>query len=247
MNGPRVYYGYSDKIFEWVNKFIELKQLDFELNSYVESEQKFFSYPIHEDDLPRMSKEKQIREELAARNLEKIHSNFEDYWIGNVGKTLYEMFVKDYSEKMWMINSNKELDTFAWSAKDNPINTGSRIAYKGSHLAYPTAYDGYNSYFDKTTASLEVILSETVRNFDLDNKAVILNDGTRLEGDIIVSSIPIEEVCQHRFGELPYAGRDFIPFVLPCKEVCPDNVRFLHYTQKEAYTRIVEYKKTYQL
>ena len=70
-----------------------------------------------------------------------------------------------------------------------------------------------------------------------------MNDGTRLEGDIIVSSIPIEEVCENRLGDLPYAGRDFIPFVLPCKEVCPGNLRFLHYTQKEAYTRIVEYKK----
>ncbi len=243
MNGPRVYYGYSDKIYNWVNQFIELKHLDFELNSYVESEQKFFSYPIHEDDLPRMSKEAQIRKELAARDLEKIQNNFEDYWIENVGKTLYEMFVKDYSEKMWMIDSNKELDTFAWSAKDNPINTGSRIAYKGSHLAYPTAYDGYNSFFYKTTDGLEVILGEAVKNFDLDNKAIILNDGTRLEGDIIVSSIPIEEVCENRLGELPYVGRDFIPFVLPCKEVCPGNLRFLHYTQKEAYTRIVEYKK----
>ena len=166
MNGPRVYYGYSDKIFNWVNKFIELKQLDFELNSYVESEKKFFSYPIHEDDLPRMSKEAQIRaKNLLPVTLRKIHSNFEDYWIANVGKTLYEMFVKDYSEKMWMIKSNTELDTFAWSAKDNPINTGSRIAYKGSHLAYPTAYDGYNSYFYKTTEGLKVILGEAVKNF----------------------------------------------------------------------------------
>lgn len=246
MNGPRVYYGYSDKIYEWINKFIELQPLDFELNSYVESEQKFFSYPIHEDDIPRMSKEGQIRQELANRDLESVHHNFEDYWIANVGKTLYEMFVKTYSEKMWMIESNKELDTFAWSAKDKPINSGSRIAYKGSHLAYPTAYDGYNSFFDKTTGDLNVILGENVTQFDIDNKAVYLSDGTRLEGDILVSSIPIEELCDNKFGELPYAGRDFIPFVLPCKEICPGNVRFLHYTQHEPYTRIVEYKKLTQ-
>ena len=78
---------------------------------------------------------------------------------------------------------------------------------------------------------------------DLKKCAVKLSDGTELQGDIIVNSIPVDELCGYVLGELPFAGRDFVVFVLPCKEVFPDSVRFCHYTQHEAYTRIVEYKK----
>ncbi|HUP80573.1 MAG TPA: UDP-galactopyranose mutase, partial [Pirellula sp.] len=51
------------------------------------------------------------------------------------------------------------------------------------------------------------------------------------------------ELCNFSNGELPYAGRDFIPFVLPCKQVFPGDVRFCHYTGNQPFTRIVEYKR----
>lgn len=242
-NGPRVYYGYSDKIFNWISRFVEMRKLDFELLSYVESERGFFSYPIHADDIPRMSKASQISAELSSRDMETTHTNFEDYWVGNIGQTLYDMFVNKYSKKMWGLESNTELDTFSWSAKDNPINTGSKIAYKGSYLAYPYGFPGYNPYFEKNLAGIDVLYNQNVSRFDLPSKTVFLDDGTSITSDIIISSIPIEELCEYRLGDLPYAGRQFIPFVLPCKEVCAGNTRFLHYTQNEPYTRIVEYKK----
>lgn len=245
-NGPRVYYGYSKKIFEWVNKFVHLNPLDFELWSYVESEKQFFSYPIHADDLPRMSKFEQIKKELEQRDMSKTYFNFEEYWTGNVGKTLYDMFVNTYSKKMWGLESNVSLDTFGWSAKDNPINTGSKIAYKGSFLAFPPGTEGYNPYFEKTLEGSKVIYGQNITRFDLKNRTVFLEDGTRVKGDVVISTIPIEELCEGRLGELPYMGRKFIPFVLPTKEVTPGNVRFLHYTGSEPYTRIVEYKKLTQ-
>ncbi len=240
-----MYYGYSAKVYEWINRFVTLEPLAFELWSYVESERQFFSYPIHEDDIARMSQADKIRHELATRDVTRKHYNFEDYWIGSVGRTLYDMFVNKYSKKMWSIPSNTLLDTFSWSAKDNPINTGSRHAYKGSHLAYPVGPTGYNPYFEKLLdhPRIRTIFGQNVSSFDLDAKTAILADGTRLQGDVLISSIPIEELCENRLGELPYAGRKFIPFVLPTKEICPGNIRFLHYTGEEKYTRIVEYKK----
>ena len=45
------------------------------------------------------------------------------------------------------------------------------------------------------------------------------------------------------YGELKYIGRDLIKFILPLKEVFPENVYFLYYAGQEQYTRIVEYKK----
>ncbi len=241
--GPRPYYGYSEKIFKWVDSFVKMRKFPHYLLSYVEEDGRFYSYPIHEDDMRKMKNKEQIYKELAQRDLSKKPNNFEEYWISRVGLTLYNMFISQYSKKMWMINSNKELDTFNWSAKDNPIESGSKECYRGSIVGYPIPIDGYNSYFEKTINGSNLILNENVSNINLKSKSVTLLDGTSLKGDILVSSIPIEELCNYSRGDLPYAGRDFIIFVLPCKQAFPGDVRYCHYTQFEPYTRIVEYKK----
>lgn len=241
--GPRPYFGYSEKIFTWVNSFVEMRKFPHYLLSYVEEDRRFYSYPIHEDDIPKMKNNKQIYNELAQRDRSKKPKNLEEYWISKVGPSLYDMFINEYSKKMWMINSNKELGVFNWSAKDSPIESGSKECYKGSFFGYPKAYDGYNSYFERTIYGSNLILDEKACKIDLDDKSIKLSDGTALEADILVSSIPIEELCNYSRGYLPYAGRDFIVFALPCKQVFPGDIRFCHYTRFEPYTRIVEYKK----
>lgn len=241
--GPRPYYGYSEKIFGWIDRFVPMRRFKHELLSYVETEKRFFTYPIHQDDIPQMSQREKIEHELSVRANDKPPENFREYWINRVGPTLYEMFVQKYSHKMWLIKSNTELDTFNWSAKDKPIQEGSRECYQGSIIGYPTDCAGYNLYFDKMLADVDVHYGRTVDTVDLENREVVFKDGLRLKGDIIISTIPIEELCQYRLGVLPYAGRNFIEFVLPCEQVFPGDIRFCHYTQDEPFTRIVEYKK----
>lgn len=241
--GPRPYYGYSEKIFSWVNSFVPMRRFPHYLLSYIEQEGRFYHYPIHDDDIPMMKERDRIYRELKERNMNERPKNFEEYWINRVGPTLYDMFVNQYSKKMWLINSNTEMDTFNWSAKDKPIQTGSKGCYIDSVFGYPNSVDGYNPYFEKTTRDVKVILNENVADIDLNKKTIKLSSGSVLSGDIIISSIPIEELCSYSLGALPYAGRDFIVFVLPCKQVLPGDVRFCHYPQNEPYTRIVEYKK----
>lgn len=241
--GPRVYYGYSDKVFQWLNSIVPMRRFPFELFSYVEEEGRFFSYPIHESDIPKMKKQDQILKELKECDNSNKPKNFEEYWTNRVGPSLYNMFVNQYSKKMWMIDSNKMFDIFKWSAKDKPIETGSKEAYKGSYIGYPVPIDGYNSYFDKMTTNVKVLFGEPVQQISLKERSVTLADQTVLAGDILVNTIPIDEFCNYQFEELPYAGRDFLIFVLPCKQIFPGDIRFCHYTGKEAYTRITEFKK----
>ena len=241
--GPRVYYGYSDKVFKWLDSFVKIRRFPFELQTYVEQDGRFYSYPIHETDIPRMRQRDRILEELEARDNSREPKDFEEYWINRVGPTLYNMFVNQYSKKMWMVDSNKVFDIFKWSAKDKPIETGTREAYKGSYIGYPVPYDGYNSYFEQMTSNTRVIFGESVRQLDLEKRVVKLSDGSQMEGDIIISTIPIDELCNYIYGELPYAGRDFTVFVLPCRQVFPGDVRFCHYAGHEPYTRITEFKK----
>ena len=248
--GPRVYYGYSDKVWAWVNKFIPMRRFPFELQTYVESHERFYSYPIHEDDLVDLEENDPsggILSELAQRDNTKPPADFEEYWIQRVGRTLYDLFVNGYSKKMWMIESNKIFDIFKWSAKDKPIETGTREAYKGSYLGYPVGLHGYNPYFDKMVEGVEVILGA--------NAGVSVGAGGAVgvvvekerprsrRADVIISTIPIDELCRNEFGELPYVGRDFSVFILPVKQAFPGDVRFCHYAGSEPHTRITEFKK----
>jgi UDP-galactopyranose mutase len=246
-NGPRLYYGYSEKVYNWISKYLEMRKVPFELRTYIESENRFYTYPIHEDDLPYFKDSAAINKELASisdsTDIGNAPKNFEDYWIARVGPTLYDLFVNQYSKKMWRIESNADLDTFAWSAKDKPLQSGSRRAYKGSYLAYPYGLYGYNPYFDKCLLGSKTIYGVGFQSLSDDSRSVIGTDGKTYNADVIISTISIDDLFQADDGPLPYVGRTFIPFVLPCSSVIPGDVLFLHYSQREPYTRIVEYKK----
>lgn len=235
--GPRVYYGYNKAAFDWLNGIVPLRRFPFELKTYVETHTQFYTYPIHENDLTDIASHEyllnggDVMRELAARDNSKPPADFEEYWIQRVGRTLYDLFVNNYSKKMWMIDDNKIFDIFKWSAKDKPIESGTRDAYKGSYIGYPVDLNGYNKYFDVMTEGVNVMhtkQSSDIRGYD---------------ADVTVSTIPIDEALGYEFGELPYVGRDFNVFVLPVKQAFPGDVRFCHYAGTEPHTRITEFKK----
>jgi UDP-galactopyranose mutase len=229
--GPRVYYGYSAKVWKWIDSIIPMRRFPFELLTYVEDEQRFFSYPIHQDDIPHMKNAVQIWLEIASADNSKEPRDFEEYWIQRVGRTLYDMFVNGYSKKMWMINDNRIFDIFKWSAKDKAIESGTKEAYKGSYIGYPANLHGYNPYFDRMTQGVEVLTEHEFKHDEF------------VRSDAIISTIPIDEFCGYKYGELPYVGRDFTVFILPCKQAFPGDVRFCHYAGQEPHTRITEFKK----
>ena len=231
--GPRVYYGYNKAVFDWLHSIVPIRRFPFELKTYVESHERFYTYPIHEDDIDELdSAHYGIKYELAHRDNSKPPADFEEYWIQRVGRTLYDLFVNNYSKKMWMIPDNKIFDIFKWSAKDKPIESGTRDAYKNSYIGYPVELTGYNKYFDVMTEGVEVVYGNNgVDHLDF------------YAWDIAVSTIPIDELGGHEHGELPYVGRDFNVFILPVKQAFPGDVRFCHYAGSEPHTRITEFKK----
>jgi len=240
--GPRPYYGWSKPIFEWLNKFVPMNPIELECYSYVEQENNFFSFPIHEDDISKLSCSEQVKKELNERDLNKKVNNLEEYWKTQVGPTLYNLFINKYSRKMWMVKSNTDFEQYEWSVKTNPIKSGKK-SIDVECCAYPKAKDGYNAYFEKALEGSNVILNQKISSPDLEKKEIHLNHGEVIKGDIIISTISLDELMNEKYGKLAYTSRQFIPFVLPTKQVFPGNMMFAYYTQDEPCTRIVEYKK----
>ncbi len=240
--GPRHFLTPWEHVYGFLNEYLPLRLLKHEFITYVESDQEFYNFPIHRDDIDGMPDREKIDNELEQRVGLESAKNLEEYWISSVGPTLYEQYINTSSKKMWQVDDNREIDTFSWSPKGVTIKEGSRDAWDSRFSAYPIAPDGYNSYFDIATAEAQVMLGTTITDYDIPNRSVVLN-GEKKRYDIVVNTIPPDVLYEFEHGALPFVGRDLHQMVLPMEHCFPPNVFFIYYAGQEKFTRLVEYKR----
>jgi UDP-galactopyranose mutase len=112
--GPRHFLSDDIKLFDFLNEYVPMRRIDqVQQNlTFVGGDDRFYSWPIHEDDVANMPDKDEIHQELDARSGNEYvdADHFEDWVIGSVGPTLYNKFVNAYSKKMWQVDSNTELD-----------------------------------------------------------------------------------------------------------------------------------------
>lgn len=242
--GPRHLFTEHEHVFDFLNARSSLRRLNHYLLTYVERDGLFYSYPLHEDDIPTMPDSSQIQTELSQRPDPSTAHNFEEYWIYSVGNTLYEKFVKNYSKKMWQIDSNVLLDDFRFDGKGVELRTGTKEVRPDFYIAYPYHMLGWEEYIRvcEATPGVKVLLNCNIEAYDVD-KCSVKVEGSWIKSDILVSSISPDTLFQNEKGNLEYIGRDFLKLVLPVEHVIPDPTFFLHYANDEIFTRVVEYKK----
>jgi len=246
--GPRHFIGPEENIkaLEFLEKYVPMRHIDKLNYNYQEKDDFFASYPIHADDIDQLSDAEQIKKELAALPEESEAMNFEEFWIGRVGETLYERFNKYYNLKAWQLQDNKEMDFgFEATVKRKPLETGPRYEFHTGYLnAYPTAPDGYNKFFEVALDGCKILLNTEITDFDLDNCSVHLKNGETISSDLMISTISPDDLFDRCWGELAYVGRDFFKIVLPIEQVLPNDVYFLYYPNaSEQQTRVTEFKK----
>jgi UDP-galactopyranose mutase len=243
--GPRHFISTRQEAFNYIKKFLKMRNCNYhQFKSYVETDDKFYNYPINKKDIAVMPDKKKILNELKKKK-KTIHAkNLEEFWIKSVGHTLFNKIIKNYNKKMWMVDSCKKLDTFNWSPKGVTIKSGGRAAFDNHISAYPTHKDGYNRYFDriKNIKNVKLKMNSEVKRLDMKSKKYYLN-GKKYNFDILINTISPDILFNYKFGELKYIGRDLLKIVFPLKEVFPKDVFFLYYPNLENFTRLVEYKK----
>lgn len=246
--GPRHLFTAHKRSFDFFEERLPQRRLAHYLLTYVERDNEFYSYPMHEDDIERMPDKETIHQELSNRPPLDQAKNFEEYWLASVGPTLYEKFVKSYSKKMWQIESNTQITDFKFDGKGIQLRKGTHEVSPHLYISYPHDPAGWNKFFDETTLqtpNVNIHLNTTISEIDGD-KARVKVDGQWIEGDILVSSFSPDFLFQKRYGELQYIGREFMKLVLPIEHAIPDPTFFLHYANDEPFTRVVEYKKLTQ-
>lgn len=242
--GPRHFLSPYKEAFDFLNKIVPMRHIKKINYTFIEQDQKFYTYPIHEDDIKTMPDSQNIYAELKDRKEGACANNFEEFWVNRVGKTLYGKYIKEYNKKAWMLKSNTEMDFgFEATVKLKPLETGLRYEYKEWYNCYPIPNDGYNRFFDVAVDGCDLILNGKITGFDLKKSAIYVNN-QKLRGDIIVSSISPDTLLEFQYGELKYVGREFYQITLPAEFVFPKDVYFVYYPNgNEPQTRTVEYKK----
>ena len=244
--GPRHFLTQNEKVYQYLHEYCPLRRCqEHEFLTYVERDGAFYSYPIHMDDVARMPDKEAIYDQLRNRSGVENAQNLEEFWVGSVGPILFDKIVNTYTKKMWKLKSCKELDTFKWSPKGVTIKDGPRACWDTAISAFPHAPNGYNDYFDLSTAAAKILFSTTIERYDIPKKRVYFK-GEWHSYDVIVNTISPDIIFDYAYGELPYIGRDFHKIVLPIEHCFPENVYFLYYPNGEAFTRLVEYKKFYR-
>ena len=116
-----------------------------------------------------------------------------------------------------------------------------RLSTENPLHAYPIEETGYNIFFDYCVRNTKVYLNTAVEKVDLEKKEVYIS-GEVIKGDIIISTIALDDLMENCYGELRYMGRDFHKIVLPTEHIFREGHHFIHYPNNEKFTRIVEYK-----
>ena len=246
--GPRHFLTPYNDVYKYLNKIIPLRKCnEHEFITYVEQDDSFYAYPINMQDIRKMPDYQQINEQMEENKRKEYigalkAKNLEEYWIGSVGKILFEKFIKNYNKKMWLVDDCKQIDTFNWSPKGVAIKDGPRAAWDTIVSAYPIAANGYDDYFDFATKEARVLLSTRIEKFDIKHKKIFIDNNSQTF-DIIISTISPDILFNNELGELKFLGRKIHNIVFPTEFVFPENVYFLYYANNEEFTRLVEYKK----
>jgi len=241
--GPRHFLTQNEAVFSYLNALVPIRLCpEHEFYTYVERDNAFYNYPINSADIDRMPDAAEVHKQLAEVKGVADAKNLEEYWLGSVGRILYEKMVKHYNMKMWSVDDCRTIDDFNWSPKGVAIKHGPRAAWDTAISGYPYAPDGYNGYFDIATAGVRVLLNTRITHYDTPKKTFVIN-GEKRTFDLVVSSLAPDELFESCYGVLPFFGRDFHKIVFPTENVFPENVYFLYYANDEKFTRLVEYKK----
>ena len=184
----------------------------------------------------------------------KPPKTFEDWVINRFGKKLYQIFFKNYSEKLWGIPCSK-IDA-TWAAQRiktlsllGAIINALREGNKNKHttlidqFAYPK--NGTGALYEKTKSLIEemggqIFLNTSVRKILLDENKVLgveLANGEKIEADHIISTMPItnllrgikvSEKVQKAANKLYYRNTILVYLEVDSTDLFPENWVYVH-------------------
>ncbi len=230
--GPHIFHTNSVEIFEYLSQFTSWRFYEHRVLAKVGD--LLVPVPINRTTLNRLyglnlSTDEDAEAFLAARaEPMPVVETSEDVVVGAVGRELYEMFFRGYTQKQWGLDPS-QLDKSVTARVPTRTNTDDR--YFADRFQFMPA-EGYTAMFERMLdhPNIELLLG-------VDYQQVRAAYGH----DHLVFTGPIDEYFDYRFGKLPYRSLRFEHETLDQEWLQP--VAVVNYPDLSTpYTRITEYK-----
>lgn len=232
--GPHIFHTNNDEIWDFVKQFSEFNNYQHRIK--VNHKNRIYSFPINLMTANQIwgiktpsEFDEKINEVRQFYRDKKSYDDLEGWALSNVGKDLYEIFIKGYTEKQWNTDP-KNLPSFI--IKRIPLrNTFDDRYFNDVYQGVPV--DGYTNLFENMLDHKNIDVQLNVDFFE--NKKEILSSGNK-----IVYTGKIDEFYDYKFGELDYRSLRFESKILKGDY---QGCSIVNYTGSDIdYTRTVEHK-----
>lgn len=228
--GPHIFHTSDVRVWKFLNRFTEFN--NYRHRGVVRIEEQLFSFPINLATLHQVwgvRTPDEARRRLDAARVPATDDNLEDWVISQIGRELYELFVRGYTLKQW---GREPRELPAAIIKRIPIRlTWDDSYFNDAYQGIPKS--GYTRIFENMLDHPNIRV-ETGVDFFAHRREI------EQCGALLVYSGKIDEFFDYRFGELEYRS---LRFETERRSGDFQGAAIVNYGAADVpYTRIVEHK-----
>jgi len=235
--GPHIFHTDNKQVFDYLSKFTEWTKYKHKVLAFYKN--KYYPVPINLNTVNlyfglNLKTSEDLKKFLDSKkeSIKKIE-NSEQLAVSEIGKELYNAFIKHFTKKTWG-KYPKELDSSILK----------RVSVR---------YDKNDQYFNQKYQGLPKFGYTAMFNKMLDKKNIKLSLDTdfkeiknKIKYKKIIYTGKIDEFLNYKFGKLGYRKIDFTFEKLDKKSFQENSV--VNYTDKDSkFARITEFKKFYNI
>lgn len=192
LHGPHVVHTDNAAVKEFFLRFAQFNGYTHFKATFVDGQ--YLPYPVSYQTIDRLPQREQIRFELSVRPRELDTDNFEACVISMMGPTLYEMFIRNYTQKLWGV-APRQLDA-EWAPRRIEIRTDNSQGYFGTEWqGLPVG--GFSLMLQRMIEGIPVRLNCAIATFQ---------EALDLNVDLVISTMPLDRLLSYRHGRLVYRG-----------------------------------------
>jgi UDP-galactopyranose mutase len=229
MYGPHIFHTNDDDIWAFVNRFTKFNNFILSPKAYANG--RMYSLPFNMNTFYEVwgcTTPEQAKEIIDSQKFQGEPTNLEEQALSLVGKDIYELLIKGYTEKQWMKDC-RELPAFI--IKRLPLRfTYDNNYFNDKYQGIPV--DGYTKMFENMLDGIQVNL---MNNF-FDDRNHLMTVANK-----VVFTGKIDEFFDYKYGELEYRTLEF-----EHQELNSENFQGaaqVNYPNKDVpWTRIIEHK-----
>lgn len=173
--GAHVLYTGDAWILDILNKAVAFQEVEYSVAINPLFDLRYYNFPFDKYSLDIMPWH---WKEAIRLDLQKAHgstaNNLEDLVTNYYGRTIYEIFYKNYFQKMFNKDGSEIQDTGWFQKFLKPIED--KVSYHPEKTYFPVG-EGYNKIFSYLTEGVEVYLNQKVSRLDLPENETIICTG----------------------------------------------------------------------